>query len=70
MRKALLALTLGLVTSTTFAAGEHAGSHAPAGDADIDRTIRLEAGDMWFDAESLNLRLATRSASRSPTPVI
>ncbi|SFT34955.1 cupredoxin domain-containing protein [Halomonas saccharevitans] len=55
MRKTLLALTLGLVTSTAFAAGEHGGSHAPAGDAEVDRTIRLEAGDMWFDAESLNV---------------
>ena len=55
MRKTLLALTLGLVTSTAFAAGEHGGSHAPAGDAEIDRTIRLEAGDMWFDAESLDV---------------
>ncbi|MDT8879251.1 plastocyanin/azurin family copper-binding protein [Halomonas saccharevitans] len=55
MRKTLLVLTLGLFTGTAFAAGEHGGSHAPAGDAEIDRTIRLEAGDMWFDAESLNV---------------
>ncbi|MFG6158786.1 plastocyanin/azurin family copper-binding protein [Halomonas sp. 1390] len=54
MRKTLLALTLGLVTGTAFAAGEHGGSHAPA-DAEVDRTIRLEAGDMWFDAESLDV---------------
>lgn len=53
MRKTLLALSLGLLTSTAFAAGEHGAAHATAGEA--DRTIRVEAGDMWFDPESLNV---------------
>lgn len=51
MRKTLLALALGLSTMTTFAAGVH----ATVSDADVDRTIRLEAGDMWFDPESLDI---------------
>lgn len=55
MRKTLLALTLGLATTTAFAAGEHAGSHVAVSDADIDRTIRFEAGDMWFDPEALEI---------------
>ncbi len=55
MRKTLLALALGLTTTAAFAAGEHGGSHAAVSDADIDRTIRFEAGDMWFDPESLDI---------------
>ncbi|MCE8012107.1 cupredoxin domain-containing protein [Billgrantia desiderata] len=55
MRKTLLALALGLTTTTAIAAGEHGGSHAEVSDADIDRTIRVEAGDMWFDPENLDI---------------
>ncbi|HAA44260.1 MAG: copper-binding protein [Halomonas sp. 54_146] len=55
MRKALLALAIGLATSSAFAAGEHGGSHSSMNDAEIDRTIRVEAGDMWFDAERLDI---------------
>lgn len=55
MRKTLLALALGLTTMTAFAAGEHGSSQAAVGDADINRTIRLEAGDMWFGSENLDI---------------
>ncbi len=55
MRKRLLALVLGLTTTMTFAAGEHGGSHTAVSDADIDRTVRFEAGDMWFDPERLDI---------------
>lgn len=55
MRMTLLALTLGLATSPVFAAGGHAGSHSSADAADVDRTIRFEAGDMWFDPEGLEI---------------
>jgi len=48
-------MALGLVTTTTFAAGEHGGSHGSVSDADVDRSISLEAGDMWFDSESLDI---------------
>jgi uncharacterized cupredoxin-like copper-binding protein len=55
MRKTLLALTLALITTAAMAAGEHAGSHSSVSGAEIDRTIRVEAGDMWFDPESLDI---------------
>ncbi|MDW7746535.1 plastocyanin/azurin family copper-binding protein [Halomonas sp.] len=55
MRKMLLALVLGLTTTTAFAAGQHDASHAATSEADIDRTIRFEAGDMWFDPEGLEV---------------
>lgn len=55
MRKTLLALVLGLATTTSHAAGQHDTSHAAASEADIDRTIRVEAGDMWFDPDTLEV---------------
>ncbi|XKH61641.1 copper-binding protein [Halomonas sediminis] len=55
MRKILLALALGLTTTTAFAGSGHGGSQAAVSDADIDRTIRVEAGDMWFDSENLDI---------------
>ncbi|MDR9438717.1 MAG: plastocyanin/azurin family copper-binding protein [Halomonas sp.] len=55
MRKTLLALAMGLITTTAFAGAGHGGSQAAVSDADIDRTIRLEAGDMWFNAENLDI---------------
>lgn len=55
MRKTLLALVLGLTTTTAFAGPGHGGSQSSVKDADIDRTIRLEAGDMWFDSEKLDI---------------
>ncbi|WP_431023589.1 cupredoxin domain-containing protein [Halomonas sp. H5] len=55
MRKTLLALLLGLTATTAFAAGEHGGSHDATGEADIDRTIRFQAGDMWFAPEGLDI---------------
>ena len=55
MCKSLMAITLGLVATAAFAAGEHGGSHSPTPDAEVDRTIRVEAGDMWFDPETLGI---------------
>ncbi|MGE4535371.1 cupredoxin domain-containing protein [Halomonas sp.] len=55
MRKTLLTLALGLATTAAFAGAGHGGSQAAVSDADIDRTIRVEAGDMWFDSEKLNI---------------
>lgn len=55
MRKSLLAITLGLVAISALAAGEHGGSHATPPDAEVDRTIQVEAGDMWFDPEELSI---------------
>ncbi|WP_280546825.1 MULTISPECIES: plastocyanin/azurin family copper-binding protein [unclassified Halomonas] len=55
MRKTLLALALGLTTTTAFAGAGHGGSNALVSDEDVDRTVRLEAGDMWFDSENLDI---------------
>ena len=55
MRKSLLTLALSLATAPAFAAGEHAGSHSTTTDAEVDRTVQIEAGDMWFGPEELNI---------------
>lgn len=55
MRKSLLAITLGLAATSALAAGEHGGSHSSTPDTEIDRTIQVEAGDMWFDPETLGI---------------
>ncbi|BBI76141.2 hypothetical protein HAALTHF_53090n [Vreelandella aquamarina] len=51
----LLALSLSLVTSAAWAAPGHGGGGNNLTEADVDRTISLEAGDMWFDPEELEL---------------
>ena len=51
----LFALSLGLVTSATWAAPGHGGGDSGLTESDVDRTISLEAGDMWFDPEELEL---------------
>jgi uncharacterized cupredoxin-like copper-binding protein len=51
----LLALSLSLVTSAAWASpGQGSGDNGLT-EADVDRTISLEAGDMWFDPEELEL---------------
>jgi len=55
MRKSLLILALSLATGPAFAAGEHGGSHSTTPDAEADRVIQIEAGDMWFDPEKLDV---------------
>lgn len=57
MRQRLVpVLMIGLMSTTAaFAAGEHEGGHHAAHDASVDRTVRVEAGDMWFDPERLEL---------------
>ncbi|MCJ8286376.1 plastocyanin/azurin family copper-binding protein [Halomonas sp.] len=55
MREPLLAITLGLVATSAFAAGEHNSAHSTTPDAVVDRTIQVEAGDMWFDPETLGI---------------
>ena len=51
----LFALSLGLVTSATWAAPGHGGGDSGLTESDVDRTISLEAGDMWFDPEALEM---------------
>ncbi|MGA4495950.1 cupredoxin domain-containing protein [Vreelandella venusta] len=51
----LLALSLSLVTSAAWAAPGHGGGGNNLTEADVDRTITLDAGDMWFDPETLEM---------------
>ncbi|MFC3282320.1 cupredoxin domain-containing protein [Litchfieldella rifensis] len=55
MRKTLLAMAFGMFSTTAMAAGEHGGQHKDHSDARADRTISFEAGDMWFDPETLDI---------------
>lgn len=55
MRKSLLAMTLYLATASAFAAGEHGGSHSATPEAEVERTVQIEAGDMWFGPEELSI---------------
>ena len=51
----LLALSLSLVTSAAWASpGQGSGDNGLT-EADVDRTITLDAGDMWFDPETLEM---------------
>ncbi|WGI25315.1 plastocyanin/azurin family copper-binding protein [Halomonas alkaliantarctica] len=51
----LFAFSLSLVTSAAWAAPGYDGGDSNLTDADVDRTIRLDAGDMWFDPEKLEM---------------
>ncbi|QEA37635.1 copper-binding protein [Pistricoccus aurantiacus] len=55
MRKTLLAIAIGLSTTAVLAAGQHGGGHQDALSAEVGRTIAFEAGDMWFDPETLDI---------------
>ncbi|WP_163577033.1 cupredoxin domain-containing protein [Halomonas faecis] len=57
MRNSLLPLLMGGLLSSTvaFAAGEHDDGHHASHDATAERTIRFQAGDMWFDPERLEI---------------
>lgn len=51
MTKNLLILALSLAAAPAFATGEHANTY----NAEVDRTVEFNAGDMWFDPESLDV---------------
>lgn len=56
MRRTMLVVIPGLlVAGMALASGEHGGDHSSVGNADIDRTIRVQAGDMWFDPQELRV---------------
>ena len=58
MKKTSLTLTLAIMsgmTVTAWAEGEHEGGHGANGNAEVERTISVEAGDMWFDPEEMNI---------------
>ena len=51
----LLTVSLSTLTFTAWAAGEHEDSQHSASNAEVDRTISVEAGDMWFDPEAIQV---------------
>ncbi|QNI04476.1 cupredoxin domain-containing protein [Halomonas sp. SH5A2] len=55
LSSSVFAITLSLLAGTAWAEGEHDGAHHTPNDADVDRTISIEAGDMWFDPEALEI---------------
>ena len=59
MKKTSLTLTLAMIMSgmtvAAWAEGEHEGVHGANGNAEVERTISVEAGDMWFDPEEMNI---------------
>ncbi|WP_148253132.1 cupredoxin domain-containing protein [Aidingimonas lacisalsi] len=55
MRASFLTLGFGLLASTAMATGEHEGDHSSQAEAELDRTVSVVAGDMWFDPEALNV---------------
>lgn len=55
LTSSLLTISLSVLASASWAAGEHDGSHNDTNNADVDRTISFEAGDMWFDPEDIQV---------------
>ncbi|WP_243470397.1 hypothetical protein [Vreelandella lionensis] len=51
----MFALSLSLITSAAWAAPRQGSGDNSLTEADVDRTISLEAGDMWFDPEALEI---------------
>ncbi|MEQ5818095.1 plastocyanin/azurin family copper-binding protein [Halomonas sp. SCS19] len=54
MRSTLMVVALGLLSTQALAGPGHAQSEAMDPDQ-ADRTIAVEAGDIWFDPESLSV---------------
>ncbi|WP_287124728.1 plastocyanin/azurin family copper-binding protein [Chromohalobacter sp.] len=48
----LLAISLSTLAAASWASAGH-GNSEKVSDADVDRTITVEAGDMWFDPEDI-----------------
>tara|TARA_B100000678_G_scaffold236030_1_gene205541 strand:- start:99 stop:581 length:483 start_codon:yes stop_codon:yes gene_type:complete len=55
MRNLLLAVALGLVSTSALAAAGHGEGSQDVSDADIDRTITVETGDLWFKPDDLSI---------------
>ncbi|WP_048308201.1 plastocyanin/azurin family copper-binding protein [Halomonas sp. PR-M31] len=53
MRQLLLAITLGLTATAALAGAGHDGSEQNISEAEIDRTIEVTAGDLWFKPNDL-----------------
>lgn len=51
----LFALSLSLITSAAWAAPGQGNGDNGLTEADVDRTSSIDAGDMWFDPEALEM---------------
>jgi len=55
LTSSLLTISLCVMGSAAWAADENDGSRNDASSAGVDRTISVEAGDMWFDPEDIQV---------------
>lgn len=55
MRNVLLAITLGLVSSSALAAAGHGKESQDVSNTEIDRSITVETGDLWFKPDDLSI---------------
>nr|WP_298379448.1 plastocyanin/azurin family copper-binding protein [uncultured Halomonas sp.] len=55
MRHLLLAITLGLTATAALAGAGHGGSEQNIPESEIDRTIKVTAGDLWFKPDDLSI---------------
>ena len=55
MRHMLVAITLGLTTTAALAGAGHGGNEQNVSESEIDRTIKVQAGDLWFKPDDLSI---------------
>lgn len=55
MRHMLLAITLGLTTTAALAGGGHGKSEQNMPESEVDRTVKVTAGDLWFKPDDLSI---------------
>ncbi|MGC3874580.1 cupredoxin domain-containing protein [Halomonas sp. GXIMD04776] len=55
MRHLLLVIILGLTTTAALAGAGHGGSEQDIPESEIDRTISVTAGDLWFKPDDLSI---------------
>ncbi|SHF40275.1 Uncharacterized copper-binding protein, cupredoxin-like subfamily [Modicisalibacter ilicicola DSM 19980] len=55
MRQLLLAITLGLTATAALAGPGHDGGEQDIPESEIDRTIEVKAGDLWFKPDDLSI---------------
>ncbi|MCO7248130.1 MULTISPECIES: cupredoxin domain-containing protein [Halomonadaceae] len=55
LTSSLLALSLSILAGAAWAGPGHGGGESDLSDADAERTINIDAGDMWFDPDELEM---------------
>lgn len=55
MRNVLLTITLGFISSSALAAAGHDDGSQSVSSAEIDRTIAVTTGDLWFKPDDLSI---------------